>query len=88
MLLVLPPPRPRVEVIHAFRTPYQGLMYPSLSEDEAAERKEELRSSASRELAKLLAAALARADVRPRGSALLEDRCPVRLASDRGREGH
>lgn len=65
LLLVLPPPRPRVEVIHAFRTPYQGIMYPSLPADEAAARKEALRASASRELAQLLAAALTRADVSP-----------------------
>lgn len=65
MLLVLPPPRPRVEVIHAFDDPYQGFIYPSLSEDEAEERKDELRASATHELAKLLVAARAKANVRP-----------------------
>ena len=65
MLVLLPPPRPRVEVIHAFRTPYQGIVYPSLSEAEAAQRKDALRADASRELARLLAESLAEADVRP-----------------------
>jgi nucleotide-binding universal stress UspA family protein len=63
MLLVLSPPRPRVEIIHAIDAPYQGLVYRSLTEDEAEERKEELRSNATRELAKLLATALAKANV-------------------------
>lgn len=64
MLLVLPPPRPRVEVIHAFDDPYQGFVYRSLSEDDAEERRDELRAGATRELAKLLAAALVKANVR------------------------
>jgi len=65
MLRVLPPPRPRVEVMHAFDVPYQALIYPSLSEDEAEDAKDELRASASHELAKLLATALAKAGARP-----------------------
>lgn len=65
MLRLLPPPRPRVDVIHAFDTPYHGLIYPSLPEDEAEERKDELRSMATAELGKLLAAAQAKAEVRP-----------------------
>lgn len=63
MLLVLPPPRPRVDVIHAFDVPYRGMIYPSLS-DEEAERKDGVRSSATHELATLLATALAKAGVR------------------------
>ena len=35
MLRLIPPPRPRVAMIHAFDTPYQGWIYPSLSEDDA-----------------------------------------------------
>ena len=65
MLLLLPPPRRPVDVIHALDVPYQGLIYPSLSEDDAEARKYELRSNAAHELTKLLATALARADVRP-----------------------
>jgi nucleotide-binding universal stress UspA family protein len=65
MSRVLPPPCPRVEVIHAFDIPYAGLVYPSLSADDAEERKEEHRVSATRELTKLLAAAFAKAKLRP-----------------------
>jgi nucleotide-binding universal stress UspA family protein len=65
MLRALPPPRPRVDVIHAFSVPYHGLVYPSLSEDEAEERKDELGSHAARELSKRLATAVAKAGVRP-----------------------
>jgi nucleotide-binding universal stress UspA family protein len=64
-LRVLPPPRPRVEVIHALDVPYLNLVYPSLSEDEAEDRKDQLRSQATQELATLLATALAKAGVRP-----------------------
>ena len=65
MLLVLPRPLPRVEVIHAVDIPYHGLSYRSLSEDETEERKHELRSNATDQLATLLATALAKANVRP-----------------------
>jgi nucleotide-binding universal stress UspA family protein len=65
LLRVLPRPPPRVEVIHAYEVPYRGLIYPSLSEEDAEERKDELRSHASREVANLLSTALAEADVRP-----------------------
>lgn len=63
MLRVLPPPRLPVDVVHAFDTPYRGLIYPSLSEDDAEELKNELRTKASRELSKLLATALEAAAV-------------------------
>jgi nucleotide-binding universal stress UspA family protein len=65
LLRLVPPPRPRVEVIHAFSVPYHGLVYPSLSEDEAEERKDELGSHAAREVSKRLSAAVAKAGVRP-----------------------
>jgi nucleotide-binding universal stress UspA family protein len=65
MLRVVPPPRPRVTVIHAFAAPYQGIIYPSLSVDHAQERKDELHASATHELERLLSTALARAKVRP-----------------------
>lgn len=65
MLRVLPPPRPRVDVIHAFRIPYQGMIYPSLTDDEAEERKSALRASVTQQLTGLLAAALASAKVAP-----------------------
>lgn len=62
---VLPAPRPKIDVIHAFDIPYKGLVYPSLSEDLAQERKDEHRRSAGAELTKLLLAALAKANIRP-----------------------
>lgn len=62
---VLPSPRPKVDVIHAFDIPYKGLVYPSLSEDDAQERKDEHRAQASGELTKLLIAALAKARISP-----------------------
>jgi nucleotide-binding universal stress UspA family protein len=65
MLRVLPPPRPRVDVIHAFYAPYHGLVYASVPAEDAEESKAKLRSNATHELRKLLAAALAKVDVQP-----------------------
>jgi nucleotide-binding universal stress UspA family protein len=65
MLLAVPPPRPAVEVIHAVEAPYRGMIYASLTEDEAEHTKQILRSTATQELAKLLATAAANADVQP-----------------------
>ncbi len=65
MVGVLPSPRPQVDVVHAFQIPYQGMMYPSLSEDEADERKSELRAQLSLALRQLLSEALAKAHVPP-----------------------
>lgn len=70
LLHVLPRPSPRVEVIHAFDAPYGHLIYPSLPEDHAEERREELRFNATRKLAKVLDAALAKADVAPEDAPL------------------
>ncbi len=64
-LRLIPPPRPRVAIIHAFDTPYQGLVYPSLSEEDAEEWRGELGQKATHRIAKLLADALARASVSP-----------------------
>jgi nucleotide-binding universal stress UspA family protein len=58
LLRVIPPPRPSVAVIHAFQAPYQGLAYPSLSEDYFEERKRHLQLKASQQLAKLLGTAV------------------------------
>lgn len=63
MFLVLSSPRRRVAVIHAFHIPYLGLYYPSHTEDEIEETKDELHLRAT--LARLLAAALADANVPP-----------------------
>ncbi len=62
-LLTLPPPRPRVLVFHAFSVPYEGMIYPSLSEDDAQEQRAELRSRAVHELSTLVSGALAKAGV-------------------------
>jgi nucleotide-binding universal stress UspA family protein len=65
LLRLIQPPRPAVTVIHAFEAAYGGLVYPSLSRDEAEERDEELQHDASQALARLLAIALERAQVAP-----------------------
>lgn len=65
MLRLIPPPRPRVAMIHAFDTPYQGMIYPSLSEEDAEEWRDELGQKATQRIAKLLSAALTRASVSP-----------------------
>jgi nucleotide-binding universal stress UspA family protein len=65
MLRVIPAPRPSVAVVHAFQAPYQGLAYPSLSEEHFAERKQHLQRRASQQLAKLLDTA----DMQSRGVA-------------------
>jgi nucleotide-binding universal stress UspA family protein len=63
MLRLLPRPRPQVQVIHAYDMPFRGFVYPSLSRDEAEDRKELLRGEATREIAKVLADALHKAGV-------------------------
>lgn len=63
MLRVLPAPRPRVEVIHAYDIPYRGLMYPSLSREETDEAKDELQRKATHEVTKLLGTALAKLNI-------------------------
>jgi nucleotide-binding universal stress UspA family protein len=65
LLQVIPPRRPSVTVIHAYEVPYQGLIYPSLSEDDAEEHRDHYRQKALHELAKLLTTSLARAKVAP-----------------------
>ncbi|HEY6726583.1 MAG TPA: universal stress protein [Polyangiaceae bacterium] len=63
MLLTIPPPRPRVAVVHAYDLPYGGLVYPSLAEDEAAGEKSELQVETAERLAKLLATSLSKLGV-------------------------
>src|SRR5690606_14607590 len=65
LLRVIPPPRPRVAVIHAYVILYWGLVYPGLSEDAADATKEERQLQATQAVAALLAAALAAANVPP-----------------------
>lgn len=59
LLQLLPPPRPRVEVMHAFSSPYEALVYSSLTEDAVHERRAELRQAASGKLGRVLSTALA-----------------------------
>lgn len=64
MLRVVPPPRPRVVVIHAHSVPYQG-MYRSLTQYAADPIATEFQAKASGQLATLLSKELARANVGP-----------------------
>lgn len=65
MLRLIPPPRPRVAMIHAFDTPYRDLVYPSLSEEDAEEWHDERRRTATDQLARVGAASLTLASVSP-----------------------
>lgn len=65
MFRVIPPPRPRVTVIHAYEIPYQALVYPSLSREDAEDRRKEHEQGVRRRLAALLATSLARANIAP-----------------------
>lgn len=65
LLLVVPPPVPPVEVVHAVEAPYHRLIYPSLPMGEEDEWREEQCSKAAQGLAGLLATALRKADVPP-----------------------
>lgn len=65
LLRVVPPPRPRIEIIHAYDAPYHGMIYPSLSKAVAAEYRDHYRHKARHELGELLATALADAKVPP-----------------------
>jgi nucleotide-binding universal stress UspA family protein len=64
-LLVLPPPRPRIEVIHAFDAPYGLRTYPSLTRTEMEEWETQERFRSTQKLAKLLAGALVQPDDAP-----------------------
>lgn len=65
MLRLIPTPRPRAGLIHAFDTPYQGKIYPSLSEQDAEAWRDALRRQATHRITKLVATALERARVSP-----------------------
>lgn len=58
LVRVLPAPRPRVTVVHAFHAPYQNLSYPSLPEDYARERKALLQRESTQKLAALITRSL------------------------------
>lgn len=59
------PPRPRVALIHAFDVPFQGLVYPSISQDDVDELRDQFQLKATQELTQLIAASLERAKISP-----------------------
>jgi nucleotide-binding universal stress UspA family protein len=63
LLRMWPASMPPVSIIHAFDSPYRTFIYPTLADD--AQRMDELHADATREIAKLLTKALARAGVLP-----------------------
>ena len=66
LLRVLSPPRPAVEVIHAFDAPYESMIYPSLSSEDADEYRGHRQKSAQAELTRLLQRTLTEARVAAR----------------------
>jgi nucleotide-binding universal stress UspA family protein len=81
MLRVIPCPRPRVAVIHAFDVPYRGLIYPSLIGQFADQQRHAFEDGASAQVAKLLDSSLVRARIRPADAPRW--RTQVRLGSPR-----
>lgn len=65
VLRVIPAPRPKVAVIHACDSPYRGMIYPSLSTDDAEEYRDHHRRKAVREITRRLAASLVPAKLAP-----------------------
>lgn len=65
LLRVVPPPRPRVEIIHAYDLPYRGMIYPSLNEEETAAMLERYRQEALDTLDQIVASATAQAGLAP-----------------------
>jgi len=66
MLQMIPRPRPRVAIIHAYDAPDHGTRYPSLDMDDLAESLDLYRDKALRELSKLVGAALKAAKLAPK----------------------
>ncbi|WP_224245984.1 universal stress protein [Hyalangium gracile] len=60
MFQVLPTPRPRVSLVHAYDAPFQELLYPSLSTGKAKEQRERYRQTAQQGLTRLLSTSLER----------------------------
>ena len=59
LLRLIPPPRPRLTIVHAFSVPYEGLVYPSVSEEDAEDVRETDRRQITQELETVVATALA-----------------------------
>jgi nucleotide-binding universal stress UspA family protein len=66
LLRLIPPPRGRLAVIHAYDIPYYGLIHGGVSEDAMEHLRDEYRQDAIREIAKVLMTAFTRAKIAPR----------------------
>jgi nucleotide-binding universal stress UspA family protein len=65
LLRLIPPPRKRLPVVHAFDIPYYGTMHRDLSDDDAERLRGQYRRDATHQIAHLLRTALVRARVAP-----------------------
>ena len=65
LLRIVPRPRPRISLVHAYTGPLSHLVYPSLPPSSAAEYRHRGRQEAMRELTRRLAAAASAADTAP-----------------------
>jgi nucleotide-binding universal stress UspA family protein len=66
LLRLIPPPRGRLAVIHAYDVPYYGLIHGGVSEDAMEHLHDEFRQDGIREVAKVLLTAFTRAKIAPR----------------------
>jgi nucleotide-binding universal stress UspA family protein len=66
LLRMIPPPRGRLGIIHAYDIPYYGLRRGGLSRDAAAHLHVRYRQEALHEIAKILGTAIVRTKVAPR----------------------
>jgi nucleotide-binding universal stress UspA family protein len=80
-LRVLPPPRPRIGLVHAYDAPYHGLIYPSLSPRQGQEYRHHYRQKALHDVARTLATALA--EVKASADGTLSWKSHVRHGSPR-----
>lgn len=60
-LRLIPPPRPRMSLVHAYDAPFDAMVYPSLSPERAEEYRRYYRQKAQHGIAGLLASAMAEA---------------------------
>jgi nucleotide-binding universal stress UspA family protein len=62
---VIPPPRPRMTVIHAYDAPHRGLVYSGISEESLDEYLDHYRDEAVEKIEKLINATLKREKLPP-----------------------
>lgn len=65
LLRIVAPGRPMVTIIHAINDPYRGMVYSSLSEEQAADHKAQLHQEAAAQLAERVTASVVRMNVQP-----------------------